>query len=536
MRYNPLQKAVEYNKNHRRNRRWHQVVSVMASIVVFCTTYALILPAITMEDLTCTVTEHSHGPECYSEVTEFVCMAEEGEGHQHDGRCFKEVDRLACMVDEVEAHHHDDECYGEEGALICALKETEGHKHEGPCYVKERVLVCELPEAPEHYHSDEECYAVGQVLTCAVSEHTHDKEKCYAHDAEPEPDEDIVEGEPVANEYFCGYAEHIEHAEDCFDAEGSLICELELHAHEEACTVEPEMPAEGEQAPQNFMVLLPQGEQIPEGYEADPYTYTDNATFGVTVYHDGTAFPEGAEVYLKADQLMAESEDEAIAEAYAQAEQTLLDEAIEYDGMLAFDIRFEDADGEEVEPAAPVYVVINAKGLIPADADAETVAVQHHSEIEKKLLSIIPVGTEIEMDIVADMSEETGTVAAVVEADNEGLMDLATMFEVENFSKFTITWNNSTAANAKLTVHVVDVNGNDLVETTYVQDESFSTNDAELTVNDVMKIVDPKLQDLYLRDIEGSDNKMAYHFVAMRADRIDGTATEKLVYEDSRWK
>ncbi|MBQ2327518.1 MAG: hypothetical protein II376_08250, partial [Clostridia bacterium] len=95
MRYNPLQKAVEYNKNHRRNRRWHQVVSVMASIVVFCTTYALILPAITMEDLTCTVTEHSHGPECYSEVTEFVCMAEEGEGHQHDGRCFKEVDRLA---------------------------------------------------------------------------------------------------------------------------------------------------------------------------------------------------------------------------------------------------------------------------------------------------------------------------------------------------------------------------------------------------------------------------------------------------------
>jgi len=461
MRYNPLQKAVEYNKNHRRRRRWQQVVSVMASIVVFCTTYALILPAITMEDLTCTVTEHIHGPECYSEVTEFVCMAEEGEGHQHDDRCFTEVDRLVCMADKAEAHHHDGECYGEDGALICALQETDGHKHEGSCYVKERVLTCELPEAPAHYHSDEECYAVGQVLTCGISEHTHDKEKCYAHDAEPEPDEDIVEGEPVANEYFCGYAEHIEHSEDCYDAEGALVCELELHAHDESCAVEPEIEVEVEEEPaENFMVLLPQGEKIPEGYEADPYTYTDNATFGVTVYHDGTAFPEGAEVYLKADQLLAESEDEAIAEAYAQAEQTLLDEAVEYDGMLAFDIRFEDADGEEVEPAAPVYVVINAKGLIPADADAETVAVQHHSEIEKKLLSIIPVGTEIEMDIVADMSEETGTIAAVVEADNEGLMDLATMFEVEGFSTFTVTWVED--SRNRVTVHYVNESGHEI--------------------------------------------------------------------------
>lgn len=35
--------------NHRRHKAWQKVVMVLACITVFCTTYALILPAITME-------------------------------------------------------------------------------------------------------------------------------------------------------------------------------------------------------------------------------------------------------------------------------------------------------------------------------------------------------------------------------------------------------------------------------------------------------------------------------------------------------
>ena len=33
---------------HIRKKRWHKAVTVLSCLVVFCTTYALILPAITM--------------------------------------------------------------------------------------------------------------------------------------------------------------------------------------------------------------------------------------------------------------------------------------------------------------------------------------------------------------------------------------------------------------------------------------------------------------------------------------------------------
>ena len=49
MRYNMLSRAEKILVAQRRSRRWRKVVSVLAAIVVFVTTYALILPAITLE-------------------------------------------------------------------------------------------------------------------------------------------------------------------------------------------------------------------------------------------------------------------------------------------------------------------------------------------------------------------------------------------------------------------------------------------------------------------------------------------------------
>jgi LPXTG-motif cell wall-anchored protein/uncharacterized repeat protein (TIGR02543 family) len=49
MNKNMLQQAAKMNKEHRRKSIWRRIVSVMAAIVVFCTTYALILPALTLE-------------------------------------------------------------------------------------------------------------------------------------------------------------------------------------------------------------------------------------------------------------------------------------------------------------------------------------------------------------------------------------------------------------------------------------------------------------------------------------------------------
>ena len=44
-----LSQVAAFLLEKRRTARWRKVVSVLAMVVVFCTTYALILPAITME-------------------------------------------------------------------------------------------------------------------------------------------------------------------------------------------------------------------------------------------------------------------------------------------------------------------------------------------------------------------------------------------------------------------------------------------------------------------------------------------------------
>ena len=50
-------------------KRWHKLVTALACVVVFCTTYALILLAVTMERETfCGYTEHTHTDACYSQV------------------------------------------------------------------------------------------------------------------------------------------------------------------------------------------------------------------------------------------------------------------------------------------------------------------------------------------------------------------------------------------------------------------------------------------------------------------------------------
>ncbi len=83
-------------QKQKRKKRWQKVLSVLAAVVVFVTTYMLILPAITLEkgDLICTIEEHTHTEECYAanEETgekELVCTIEE---HTHKDDCYSVKD------------------------------------------------------------------------------------------------------------------------------------------------------------------------------------------------------------------------------------------------------------------------------------------------------------------------------------------------------------------------------------------------------------------------------------------------------------
>ena len=122
-----LQRANEFAAQKRKRSVWRNVVTCIAAIVVFCTTYALILPAITMEkeDFTCGLQAHTHTAECY---------------------------QLVCGKQEIFSHTHTKpDCYDASGNLTCTLKEQTLHHHSAACYSKPQP-VCGQTEHPAHTH------------------------------------------------------------------------------------------------------------------------------------------------------------------------------------------------------------------------------------------------------------------------------------------------------------------------------------------------------------------------------------------------
>lgn len=143
---------------HRRKSRWKKIVGVMACIVVFCTTYALILPAITLEKgstvLECSVSVHQHEAECYGEDGSLICGQADYVIHTHDENCYDADGNLVCPLPEIEVHEHDESCYDAEGNLTCDKEEIIAHTHDESCYDAEGSLICGKPEVVEHIHGD----------------------------------------------------------------------------------------------------------------------------------------------------------------------------------------------------------------------------------------------------------------------------------------------------------------------------------------------------------------------------------------------
>lgn len=172
-------RAEGYRARHRRNRIWKKLVTALGCLVVFCTTYALILPAITMErETVCGLSEHVHTDSCYSRQRgALVCTLAESEGHTHTDACKGTKRVLSCTTPESDGHTHGEGCYDAEGVLSCTQPETQGHHHSDSCYRTEEVFVCGKAESVPHHHADE-CYAWETVATCGIQEHTH-TDSCY---------------------------------------------------------------------------------------------------------------------------------------------------------------------------------------------------------------------------------------------------------------------------------------------------------------------------------------------------------------------
>lgn len=175
-----LQDVKALSKQQRRRNGWQSAVRIMIAIVVFCTTYALILPAITMEnDAQCGMEAHEHSPDCYHRepVEALVCGMETSPLpviHSHNEICYDAQGNLICALQELEAHAHGEGCYAQQTVNVCRQPEAEAHTHTDSCY-EIGMIPCTQPEVPGHSHS-EECYNEEHTLTCGKMEmqgHSH---------------------------------------------------------------------------------------------------------------------------------------------------------------------------------------------------------------------------------------------------------------------------------------------------------------------------------------------------------------------------
>ena len=270
MKHGALQSAEKYTKAHQRKKRWYRVVTGLACVVVFCTVYALILPAITLEKTGCKISEHTHSETCYTQVTSVqktvpVCDAEMLNLHRHTPDCYDGDGNLTCSYADFVVHRHDSSCYDENGTLWCTLPEISAHTHSDSCYAvpeaeephvhTDACYIMERGEltCTEHVHTDD-CYTETSTLICSLEEsdgHQH-SDDCYAWnkaltcDLSTEPAE--VATEPVL---VCGKAEILlhEHTADCLEESGNLICgkiQVLEHQHTDACFETVEEPADTE--------------------------------------------------------------------------------------------------------------------------------------------------------------------------------------------------------------------------------------------------------------------------------------------------
>ena len=360
----------EYSVRKKRQTRRRRIVTGLACVVVFCTVYALILPAITMEKGACEIPEHTHTRECYSQVlsvekTVPVCnekmlglhkhdvICYDGEGrltcgyadfvvHQHDSACCDESGTLWCPLPEIGVHQHTDSCYTqaaqvhthtdecytvERGELICAESKEPAHAHTDDCYTETSALVCE----EEHEHT-ESCYETARELTCGYTEapaHQHSGQ-CYEQIKTLTcdlPTETAEEAEPAEPELICNKKEVIlhEHTSDCFD-DGNLICgkiQVLEHQHTDACFETVEEPVDTE----TLTCTLPEDENHTHG----PLCYgTWKLTCGLEEHQHSEACQavelteeeqgQVEEVIALIDTLPASEEIEETAEAFEEAE------------------------------------------------------------------------------------------------------------------------------------------------------------------------------------------------------------------------
>lgn len=220
-----FESQAEACSNKKRHRRiWKRIVGTLACVVVFCTTYALILPAITMEGMKCGMEEHTHSMDCYVKNEPEV------------------LTELSCSPESLGCHVHSDSCKDADGNIICGYADYIIHTHNDSCYDSKGNKICELEEIEEHVHTDE-CYEIETVTSqeSAVEETAGESGETVSVDSTETANTEASEDNTTVKKTLVCTKEAIEehkHTEECYDEDNNLICgklETIKHVHEDSC-------------------------------------------------------------------------------------------------------------------------------------------------------------------------------------------------------------------------------------------------------------------------------------------------------------
>ena len=494
----------------RRNRKWFVM---LAGIVVFVTTYALILPAITIDKDTAI---DEPGMEVVVQDGETAESAENAEP------------AADAETDPEESAPPDESQPPEEALPAVTLEESIGDvsvkvEAQAGVFPADTTMVLQTVEDKDSISSIEEAVEdpVKQVQAVEVAFQNAD-------------------GEPV--EPQDSFTMTVEPAQPEEDA-SQVIVTLDEEGKTEIAEPEKDDTVE--------LLILP--EEVPvvavvETQELHTTLLTASGkTYEATVTFDETAqIPEGSTLILtelkekssafqNAKQLVMEAgiiQDGSADDTEKEETNGLLDstafqpmsigggwsapkggitaEAEAGVGIDVFDLAIFDKNGNEIEPAAPVQVEITMKAL-PKDIEEE----EFVSSV--KVTHLRETGEGIQTEVVAENA--SGTPGEVSVDKNAAVIS----FETDSFSVYTVTWtyrsNNRTYYRSS-NIHYGYMNGSRFVE--------FPNGTPG---NNVISINSNHTPAFLIYDVAG------YQFDSAHLDSATGTEIEPLIrYNNSRWQ
>lgn len=429
MNHTLLERAKVFLQAHKNKSIWHRITTSLAAVVVFVTTYMLILPAITMERPTvCGLEEHTHTKACYASSLKAAL-------HEHDASCYDANGSLVCQRPVVRLHEHTDECY-KDSNLICGQIAYQGHTHTDACYTWEKVLVCgdgvgssinadgeilidegaaETPQTSAHVHTDD-CYRMEKVLTCLLAEgpgHTHTA-ACYdgprqlicGHDgmAEiiwPNSPVEYVSANDTGKILICGKKEH-KHTDSCYADETP---QSETKAQTEPQTIivaETEAVTESQAITETEAVTEAEAEmQIATEAQTEPVTEAQIATEAQTELVTETQNTTEAETQVV-------TETEAVTETETQ---------------IATEV--------QTEPVTEAQNTTEAETQVVTDTEAETqIATEAQTELVTETQTEINTEIESESETASEAETESDTEVQA-ETDTKTESEIATEAETE---------------------------------------------------------------------------------------------------------